>query len=59
MLFAVLNLGDYWTRVDGADLRETGKLCFTDDWARMFKSFGEPVAEVAEWYDSLIGKTNF
>ena len=57
--FAVLNPGDYWTRVDGADVRETGKLCFTDDWARMFKSFGEPVAEVADWYDSLIGKTNF
>lgn len=57
--FAVLKPGDYWTRVDGADVRETGKLCFADDWARMFKSFGKPVAEVAEWYDSLTGTTNF
>ena len=57
--FAVLKPGDYWTRVDGADVRETGKLCFADDWARMLKSFGKPVAEVAEWYDSLTGTTNF
>ena len=45
--------GDYWARVDGPDVRETGKLCFTDDWARMFKSFGKPVSEAADWYDSL------
>ena len=51
--FAILKPGDYWTRVDGPDVRETSKLCFTDDWARMFKSFGKPVAEVANWYDGL------
>ena len=51
--FAILKPGDYWARVDGPDVRETGKLCFTDDWARMFKSFGKPVSEAADWYDSL------
>ena len=51
--FAILKPGDYWTRVDGPDVRETSKLCFTDDWARMFKSFGKPVAEAADWYDGL------
>ena len=45
--------GDYWTRVDGPDVRETGKLCFTDQWSRMFKSFGKPVAEAADWYNGL------
>ena len=29
--FAILTPGDYWTRVDGPDVRDTGKLCFTDD----------------------------
>ena len=51
--FAILKPGDYWTRVDGPDVRETGKLCFTDQWSRMFKSFGKPVAEAADWYDGL------
>ena len=51
--FAILKPGDYWTRVDGPDVRETGKLCFTDQWARMFKSFGKPVVETADWYDGL------
>ena len=51
--FAILKPGDYWTRVDGPDVRETGKLCSTDNWARMFKSFGKPVAEAADWYDGL------
>ena len=51
--FAILKPGDYWTRVDGPDVRETGKLCLTDDWARMFKNFGKPIAEVANWYDRL------
>ena len=45
--------------MDGLDVRETGKLCFTDQWASRFKSFGKPVAEIAEWYDMLIGTTNF
>ena len=51
--FAILKHGDYWTRVDGLDVRQTGKLCFTDDWARRFKSFGKPVSEVADWYNLL------
>ena len=51
--FAILKPGDYWTRVDGSDVIDTGKLCFTDDWARRFKSFGKPVSEVADWYDTL------
>ena len=51
--FAIFKPGDYWTRVDGPDVRETGKLCFTDQWSRIFKSFGKPVAEAADWYDSL------
>ena len=51
--FAILKSGDYWTRVDGLDVRETGKLCSTDDWARMFDSFGKPISEAADWYNSL------
>lgn len=51
--FAILKSGDYWTRVDGLDVRETGKLCLTDQWASRFKSFGKPVAEVANWYHNL------
>ena len=51
--FAILEPGDYWTRVDGPDVRETGKLCFTGNWARTFKSFGKPVAEAADWYGNL------
>ena len=51
--FAILKPGDYWTRVDGPDVRDTSKLCFTDQWARMFKSFGKPVAEAADWYGGL------
>ena len=51
--FAILKPGDYWTRVDGPDVRETSKLCFTDQWSRMFKSFGKPVAEAADWYGNL------
>ena len=51
--FAILKPGDYWTRVDGSDVRETGKLCFTDQWTRRFKSFGKPVADVAVWYGGL------
>ena len=37
-------------RVGGPDVRETGKLCFTDDWVKKFESYGKPVAE-ADWYD--------
>ena len=51
--FAILKSGEYWTRVDGPDVRETGKLCSTDQWARVFKSFGKPVAEAVDWYDGL------
>ena len=51
--FAILKPGDYWTRVDGLDVRETGKMCFTDDWARTFKNLSKPVAEAADWYDGL------
>ena len=51
--FAILKPGDYWTRVDGPDVRETGKLCFTDQWSRMFKSFGKPITEAVDWYDGL------
>ena len=51
--FAILKPGDYWTRADGPDVRETGKLCFIDQWSRRFESFGKPVAEVADWYDGL------
>ena len=51
--FAILKSGDYWTRVDGLDVRETGKLCSTDDWARMFDGFGKPISEAADWYNSL------
>ena len=51
--FAILKSGDYWTRVDGLDVRETGKLCSTAQWAKRFKSFGKPVAEVANWYKGL------
>ena len=51
--FAILKSGDYWTRVDGLDVRETGKLCFTDQWASRFKSFGKHISEAADWYDGL------
>ena len=51
--FAILKPGDYWTRVDGLDVRNTAKLCSTANWARKFKSFGKPVAEVADWYGNL------
>ena len=51
--FAILKPGDYWTRVDGPDVRDTGKLCFTDQWSRMFKSFGKAISEAADWYDGL------
>ena len=46
--FALLKAGYYWTRVDGLDVRNTGKLCFAEEWARMFASFGRPVAQVAD-----------
>ena len=51
--FAILTPGDYWTRVDGPDVRDTGKLCFIDQWSRRFESFGKPVAEAADWYDGI------
>ena len=38
---------------DEPDVTETGKLYFTDQWSRRFKSFGKPVADVAVWYDGL------
>ena len=57
--FAILKPGDYWTRVDGPDVRETGKLCFTDDWVKKFESYGKPVAEIADWYDSISGQAKF
>ena len=51
--FALLKPGDYWTRVDGLDVRNIGELCFTDEWARMFESFGRQVAYVADWHGNL------
>ena len=51
--FAILKSGDYWTRVDGLDVRETGKLCSADNWASRFKSFGKHISEAADWYDGL------
>ena len=51
--FAILKPGEYWTRVDGLDVRNTGSICTSDRWANMFKSFGEPVAEIADWYGDL------
>ena len=57
--FAILKPGDYWTRVDGPDVRETGKLCFTDDWVKKFESYGKPIAEIVDWYDSISGQAKF
>ena len=51
--FAILKPGDYWTRVDALDVRHTGGLCTSNEWAAMFKNFGKPISEVADWYDGL------